>query len=53
MYQGISERVMVARFKQRFINVTVVAVYAPTNSATETQKEEFYIELQDVIDSVP
>lgn len=34
-----------ARFKQRFINVSVIAVYAPTNNAEEDEKESFYLEL--------
>ncbi len=35
------------------MNLTVIAVYAPTLDATEEAKESFYDDLQDAVDRVP
>ena len=52
-WQPISERIIQARFKSKHANCTVIQVYAPTNSATEEEKDSFYFELQGVIDETP
>ena len=52
-WQPISERIIQARFKSKHANCTVIQVYAPTNNATEEEKDSFYFELQGVIDDTP
>jgi hypothetical protein len=37
----------------KHVNVTMMQVYAPTNQAPESEKEEFYASLQMAINSVP
>ena len=44
---------MSARFTTRFINTTVVQVYASTNEADEETKDSFYDFLQRVTDEIP
>lgn len=51
-WEGISERIIVARLKARFHNISVINAYAPTNTANSEEKEEFYEELQTVFDRV-
>lgn len=52
-WEPISERIIKARFKTRFKNITVVNVYAPTNDASEEEKLSFYDQLQSVVEKVP
>ena len=35
------------------LNITVIQVYAPTNNAEETEVEQFYEDLQDLVDLTP
>ena len=42
-----------ARFHTRHAKVTVVQVYAPTEVAADSEKDEFYDKLQGVIDDIP
>ena len=48
----ISERVIQARFYSKYIKLTIIHVYAPTEDTDEQIKDEFYGRLQDVLDSV-
>ena len=52
-WEPISSRIALARFKGRPINITVIAVYAPTLPSDEATKDEFYDCLQNVVNSVP
>ncbi len=49
----ISSRLASARLKGTTMNLTVVAVYAPTLDAAEEVKDSFYDDLQDAVDRVP
>ncbi len=42
-----------ARFEGTTVNITVVAVYAPTLDAAEEVKDAFYDDLQGAVDRVP
>ena len=48
----ISERIIQARYYSKYIKLTVIHVYAPTEDADEQAKDDFYTRLQDVIDGV-
>jgi len=52
-YNPISERVVTVRIAARPWNVTFIQAYAPTNQASEQDKQEFYACLQDVYSNSP
>ena len=52
-WMPINDRIITARFYSRFIKTTVIQVYAPTNEAEEEGKEDFYEQLQEVVNKVP
>ena len=52
-WEAISSRIITARFKSTARNVTVINAYAPTNLAGEDIKDQFYEQLQAVINKVP
>ena len=41
-WHPVNDRILVARFRHRFGVLSVVVVYAPTNEASPTDKDEFY-----------
>uniref|UniRef100_A0A336MDX5 CSON000276 protein n=1 Tax=Culicoides sonorensis TaxID=179676 RepID=A0A336MDX5_CULSO len=51
-WKPISERIIVARFKGRYRNITAVQCYAPTNQADLSLKEGFYEQLTSVFENV-
>jgi len=48
----VNERIITARFYSRFRRLTVIQVYAPHNEKEDTEKEQFYGNLQDTLDEV-
>ena len=46
----VNKRIIIARFYSRFKKVTIVQVYAPHNERQDEEKDQFYQELQEVID---
>ena len=44
---------MTARFNSHYIKTTIVIVYAPTNDSESEAKEDFYDQLQSVLEAVP
>ena len=52
-WRSISDRIVEARFFSRFIKTTVIQVYAPTNEADDDVKDDFYEQLQKIVDEVP
>ena len=48
-WSGINERMIMARFHSRFIKLTVINAYAPTNDADDETKNEFYELLNDIV----
>ena len=47
----ISERIIKARFFSKHIKLTFIHVYAPTEDDDDQVKDDFYMRLQDVLDS--
>ena len=41
------------RFQGKPFNITVIQVYAPTSNAQEAEVEQFYEDLQDLLDLTP
>ena len=52
-WEPINHRIIRARFFSRFTKTTVVQCYAPIEDAEETEKDEFYAQLQGVLQTVP
>ena len=41
------------RFRGKSFNITVIQVYAPTRNAEEAEVEQFYEDLQDLLELTP
>ena len=52
-WDPVSDRIITLRLQTRIVKVTIVQVYAPTNAANDEEKDAFYDQLQQVIDSIP
>ena len=52
-WNPVSDRIISARFFSRFVKLTVIQIYSPTNDADETEKDTFYEQLQKEIETVP
>jgi len=52
-WSPISPRILTARFNYKGRKVTIIQCYAPTNAAKLTDKDEFYDQLQAIVDSTP
>ena len=46
----INDRLISVRFQGKPFNITVIQVYAPTSNAEEAEVEQFYEDLQDLLD---
>jgi hypothetical protein len=52
-YNPVSERIMTVRLQGAPFNITYVQVYAPTNQATDVDKEWFYEKLNETLKTIP
>ena len=48
-----NDRMISVRFQGKPFNITVIQVYAPTNNAEEAEVEQFYENLQDLLELTP
>ena len=46
-WKPVNERIITARFATRHAKITVVQIYAPTESASGGEKDKFYEQMQD------
>ena len=49
----ISSRLMTVRLRASPFNITIIQVYAPTSSYDGSDVDEFYRELQSIVDQTP
>ena len=49
----IDERIIRARFHSRYVKLTLIHVYAPTNDTDEEVKDHFYEKLQAIVEKTP
>ena len=47
------DRMISVRFQGKPFNITVIQVYAPTSNAEEAEVEQFYEDLQDLLELKP
>ena len=48
-----NDRMISVPFQGKPFNITVIQVYAPTSNTEETEVEQFYEDLQDLIELTP
>ena len=48
-----NDRIISARFQGKPLNITVIQVYALTSNAEEAEVEQFYEDLQDLLELTP
>ena len=48
-----NDRLVSVRFQGKLFNITVIQAYAPTSNAEEAEVEQFYKELQDLLELTP
>ena len=51
-WKPISDRIIYARFFSKYVKLSIIQVYAPTNEANVEDKYNFYEQLQTVVDNV-
>ena len=52
-WSPVSDCIITARFQSRYVEVTVLQVYAPTNESSDQIKNDFHNLLQDTINKTP
>ena len=52
-WDPVNSRLAYARFKGRLFNISIVSVYAPTLNADDEIKDEFYNDLQYIMNRIP
>ena len=51
--QSQNDRMISVHFQGKSFNITVIQVYAPTTNAEEAEVEQFYEDLQDLLELTP
>ncbi|CAF4186577.1 unnamed protein product, partial [Adineta steineri] len=50
-YNSENDRMISTRFQDKKLNITVIQVYAPTTEAMDNEIEQFYADLQQLLDA--
>ena len=48
-----NDRMILVHFQGKAFNITAIQVYAPTTDAEETEVDQFYKDLQDLLELTP
>ena len=48
-----NERIISVRFQGKLFSITVIQAYAPTSNTEEAEVEQFYEDLQDLLELTP
>ena len=51
-WKPISDRIIYARFFSKYVKISIIQIYAPTNEANVEDTDNFYKQFQTVVDSV-
>ena len=51
--QSQNDRIIFVHFQGKQLNITVIQIYAPTSNAEEAEVEQFYEDLQDLLELIP
>ncbi|XP_055383684.1 uncharacterized protein LOC129613579 [Condylostylus longicornis] len=52
-WKAVSDRIILVRFYSRIRKITIIQCYAPTETANDELKDEFYSQLTSVISNIP
>jgi len=52
-WEPVNDRIITIRLQTKYMKVTLIQVYAPTNAADDKEKDEFYEALQAIMDETP
>jgi hypothetical protein len=52
-WEPINDRIITMRLQATHTKVTIIQVYAPTNAASDQDKNECYEQLQDILNAAP
>ncbi|XP_068227967.1 craniofacial development protein 2-like [Palaemon carinicauda] len=52
-WKEVNTRLLLVKYKLMQCNMSLLVYYAPTNDSPEEMKDEYYEELQNVIDEIP
>ena len=53
MYNPQNDRMISVHIQGKLFNITVIQIYAPTTNAEETEVEQFYEDLQNLLELTP
>ncbi|XP_068227954.1 craniofacial development protein 2-like [Palaemon carinicauda] len=52
-WRAVNSRLILGKFKLKQCNMSIIVCFAPTNNSPEERKDEYYEELQSIIDEIP
>ena len=52
-WEPVNDRIITIRLQTKYMKITLIQVYAPTNAADDKEKDEFYEVLQAIMDGTP
>ncbi|XP_068246788.1 craniofacial development protein 2-like [Palaemon carinicauda] len=52
-WRDVNTRLLLTKFKSKQCTMSIIVCYAPTNDSPEERKDEYFEQLQMVIDEIP